>query len=155
MPADIDLHFLEEAYKEAQRAFEKNEVPIGAVIVKDNSIIGRGHNLRITKKNALYHAEIVAIEDACKTTQNWRLDNSTIYITLEPCLMCVGAILQSRINKIVFGALDKKAGALISSCNALEICKQPFKVEYEYIEMEKCSNILTEFFKKLRGKNDK
>ncbi len=151
MNANLDTKFLEEAYKEALKAYNKNEVPVGAVIVKDNQIIGRGHNLRISKNNALYHAEIVAIEDACKNIGSWRLDNSTIYITLEPCLMCLGAILQSRINQIVFGALDKKAGVILSNCQILENCQQPFKIKYRYIEDDKCSTILKDFFKKLRS----
>jgi tRNA(adenine34) deaminase len=151
MNANLDTKFLEEAYKEALKAYNKNEVPVGAVIVKDNQIIGRGHNLRISKNNALYHAEIVAIEDACKNIGSWRLDNSTIYITLEPCLMCLGAILQSRINQIVFGALDKKAGVILSNCQILENCQQPFKIKYRYIEYDKCSTILKDFFKNLRG----
>ena len=112
-----DFFFLEEAYKEALKAYEKDEVPIGAVIVKEGKIIGSGHNRRIEKKNAIYHAEIVAIEEACKNTGNWRLDGCCIYVTVEPCVMCAGAIMQSRIDRVVFGARDEKGGAVISKYN--------------------------------------
>ncbi len=142
--------FIEEAYKEALKALEKDEVPVGAVIVKDNRIIGRGYNQRIIKNNALYHAEIVAIQNACKNVGNWRLDGSTIYITLEPCLMCVGAILQARISNVIFGALDEKGGAVLSKYTILDDKRLPFRVNYEYLKLEKCSDILTNFFKKKR-----
>ena len=142
--------FLEEAYKEALKALEKDEVPVGAVIVKDNKIIGRGYNQRITKNNALYHAEIVAIQEACANLGSWRLDGSSIFITLEPCLMCLGAILQARISNVIFGALDKKGGAILSQYTILDDKKLPFKVNYEYIELKRCSSILTEYFRKKR-----
>ena len=144
--------FLEEAYKEALKAYERGEVPIGAVIVKDGNIVGRGHNQRIEKKNALYHAEIVAIEDACRNIGNWRLDDCEIYISLEPCVMCAGAIMQSRIKKVIFGAKDEKGGAVVSKYNLFSDGKLPFKVEFEYIENKKCSEILKRFFKEKRAK---
>ena len=142
------IFFLKKAYEEALKAFKNNEVPIGAIIVKDNKIIGKGYNQRIIKRNSLYHAEIVAINDACKTINNWRLDGATIYITLEPCLMCLGAIMQSRIKKIIFGALDTKGGA-ISNCKD-RIDKFPFNIDILYIPSSECSNIIKEFFKKKR-----
>ncbi len=142
--------FLEEAYKEAIIAYEKGEVPVGAVVVKDNEIIGRGHNCRIERKNALYHAELVAIEEACKTLDNWRLDNCEIYITLEPCIMCAGAIMQARIKKVFFGAKDEKGGAVISKYTIFSDKKLPFNVEFEYLKDERCSDILKRFFKERR-----
>ncbi len=144
--------FLKEAYKEAVKAYEKGEVPIGAVVVKDGKVIGRGYNQRIEKKNALYHAEIVAIEDACRNIGHWRLDDCEIYITLEPCVMCAGAIMQSRIKKVIFGAKDEKGGAVISKYTLFSDSKLPFKVEFEYVEDKKCSEILKKFFKEKRAK---
>jgi len=147
-----DFFFLEEAYKEALKAYEKDEVPIGAVIVKEGKIIGSGHNRRIEKKNAIYHAEIVAIEEACKNTGSWRLDGCCIYVTVEPCVMCAGAIMQSRIDRVVFGARDEKGGAVISKYNLFSDNKLPFKVSYDFLKMDKCSDILKEFFRKKREK---
>ncbi len=144
--------FLKEAFKEALKAYEKGEVPIGAVVVKDGKVIGRGHNQRIEKKNALHHAEIVAIEDACRNIGNWRLDDCEMYITLEPCIMCAGAIMQSRIKKVIFGAKDEKGGAVISQYTLFSDNKLPFKVEFEYLEDKKCSEILKKFFKERRSK---
>ena len=144
--------FLKEAFKEALKAYEMGEVPIGAVVVKDGKVIGRGHNQRIEKKNALYHAEIVAIEDACKNIGNWRLDDCEMYITLEPCVMCAGAIMQSRIKKVIFGAKDEKGGAVVSKYTLFSDNKLPFKVEFEYLEDKKCSEILRKFFKERRAK---
>jgi len=146
-----DLYFLEKAYEEAVKAYEKDEVPVGAVIVKNDKIIGKGHNLRKKEKDPFLHGEICAIKDASKNLGNWRLDDSTIYVTLEPCLMCVGAILQSRIKRLVFGALDKKGGCVCSNLdiNSLNL---PFKLSYEYIPHEKSSQILKQFFKEKRKK---
>ena len=152
MQSDKDVLFLEEAYKEALKAYEKDEVPIGAVIVRNNQIIGRGHNLRINRGNAIYHAEIVAIEEACKNIHNWRLDGCSIYITVEPCVMCTGAIMQARINKVVFGAKDEKGGAVVSKAKLFDKGLFPFKVEYRYIEHSKSSQILRDFFRKKREK---
>lgn len=150
LPVRDNIFFLKEAYKEALKSFKLNEVPVGAVIVKDNKIIGKGFNQRIIKNNALYHAEIVAINEACKAVNSWRLDGATIYITLEPCLMCLGAILQSRIQNIIFGALDLKSGA-ISVCRT-DLKNFPFKINYQYIPVNECSNILKDFFKRKRKK---
>ena len=144
--------FLDLAYKEALKAREKGEVPIGCVIVKDNEVISKGHNLRIKKNNALYHAEIVAIEKACKKLKSWRLDECTLYTTLEPCLMCAGAIMQARIRKVIFSVIDEKSGCVISNIRAFDT-KLPFKVEYEYIPDDKAKELLKSFFKSLRGKS--
>ncbi len=147
-----DLFFLEKAYEEALKALNKDEVPVGAVIVKGGLIIGKGHNMRISENNPLLHAEISAIQDASKTLNSWRLDGTTMYVTLEPCMMCVGAIMQSRIDRVVFGALDKKGGCVCSNLDINRL-KLPFKIEYEYLEHEKSSQILKDFFKnKRKGK---
>ncbi len=126
-----------EALKEAKKAYAKKEVPVGAVIVKDDKIIARAHNLRETKKNVLAHAEILCIDKACKKLKSWRLDGCIMYVTLYPCQMCFGAIKQSRVEKVFFGALDS---------NTYEYDKDLF----EYIENNECSQILRDFFKELR-----
>ena len=145
--------FIDEAYKEALKAYSKDEVPVGAVIVKDGKIIGRGHNLRVSKSNALLHAEIVAIQDACKNINNWRLDGATLIVTNEPCVMCTGAIMQARISKVIFCSLNQKMGAILSNFNILDYHNLTFKTEYEYIYDERCSEILTEYFRRKRGSN--
>jgi tRNA(adenine34) deaminase len=144
--------FLDLAYKEALKAYEKGEVPIGAVVVKDGKVISKGHNLRISKKNPILHAEIVAIERAAKKLNNWRLDDCILYTTLEPCLMCTGAILQSRIKKVVFSAVDEKGGCVVSQYKIFEDNKLPFKVEYEIFKDERSSLLLKKFFKEKRQK---
>lgn len=144
--------YMKEAIKEAIKAQKIGEVPVGAVIVKDNKIITRGHNLRETKMNSLKHAEIIAIDKACKKLGNFRLEDCDLYVTLEPCLMCAGAIVQSRIRKVYFGAFDKKYGAVASVANAFEI-KSNHKVEYEHgVCIDECKNIIKDFFKELRNK---
>lgn len=109
--------FMKAALDEARQAFEQGEVPIGAVVVHDNVIIGRGHNLRETKQSVMAHAEILAIEAACQHLNSWRLEACTLYITLEPCPMCAGAIIQARIPKVIYGAKDFKHGAHTSQIN--------------------------------------
>ncbi|MBR6613459.1 MAG: tRNA adenosine(34) deaminase TadA [Clostridia bacterium] len=144
--------YMKEALKEAKKALAKDEVPIGAVIVLDDKIIARGHNLRETKMNSLKHAEIVVIDKACKKLSNFRLEKCELYVTLEPCLMCSGAIVQSRIKKVYFGANDEKYGAVTSVANAFEI-KSNHKVEFESgILKEECEKIIKDFFKELREK---
>ncbi len=146
-----------EALKEAKKAYLKEEVPIGAVIVKDGKVIARAHNLREKTNNAISHAEILAIEKACKKLNSWRLEDCTIYVTLEPCPMCLGAMMQARIKKVYYGALDKKNGAILSIGNMLDL-KTTWNLEHEYIECKECSEILTNFFKELRNSkkiNDK
>jgi len=144
--------YMKEALKEAKKAKKIDEVPIGAVIVKDDKIIARAHNLRETKMNSLKHAEIIAIDKACKKLSNFRLEECDIYVTVEPCLMCAGAIVQSRIRKVYFGTPDEKYGAVVSICDAFNI-KSNHKVELEQgILKEECENIVKEFFKELRAK---
>ena len=139
-----------EALLEAKKAAEENEVPVGAVIVKDGEIIARGRNMREKKQNPLSHAEIEAINEASKKLNSWHLDDCELYVTLEPCPMCTGAIINSRIKTVIFGAYDLKAGCMDSVIN---LCEYPFnhKVEiYGGICEEECAKILTEFFEKLR-----
>ncbi len=145
--------FMEAAYKEALKAYKKNEVPVGAVIVRDGKIIARGHNLRESKQNSLAHAEIIAIAKACKKIGFWRLDDVEIYVTLEPCPMCTGAIIQSRIPRLYFGALDKRNGSVISNLKMLDNV-YTHKVNYVYEQDLRFSQILTDFFKEMRSKKN-
>lgn len=132
---------------QAQKAFEKKEVPIGAVIAKGKDILAEAHNIKETSHSPTAHAEILAIQTASQKLSNWRLEECTLYVTLEPCLMCAGAILQSRISKVVIGALDPKAGAVISlyqTLNDPRLNHRP-KVVTKVLEQE-CSQILKDFF---------
>ena len=143
--------FMKEALKEAKKAYEKAEVPVGAVIVKDGKIIAKAHNLKETKTDTTKHAEILAIQKASKKLESWRLLDCEMYITLEPCSMCAGAIINSRIKKVYIGALDEKTGAAGSVLNLFEDYKFNHKVEVEKGVMQKeCENILKDFFKMLR-----
>ena len=143
--------FMKEAIKEAKKAYEKLEVPVGAVIVKDDKIIARAHNIKETKKDTTKHAEIIAIQKASKKLETWRLIDCEMYITLEPCTMCTGAIINSRIKKIYIGTMDEKTGACGSVLNLLEDYTFNHKVEMETgILRDACKNILQEFFKKIR-----
>ena len=143
--------FMKEALKEAKKAYDKLEVPVGAVIVKDGKIIARAHNLKETKFDTTKHAEILAIQKASKKLNSWRLLDCEMYVTLEPCSMCAGALINSRIKKVYIGANDEKTGAVGSVFNLLEDYTFNHKVEIESgILKEECENILTEFFKKLR-----
>ena len=153
----MEEKYMKEALKEAKKAYEKLEVPVGAVIVKDNKIIARAHNLKETKNDTTNHAEVLAIQKASKKLGAWRLNNCEMYVTLEPCSMCAGAIINSRINKIYIGALDEKTGAAGSVLNLFEDYKFNHKVEVEKgILKEECENILKNFFKELRKiKKDK
>ncbi|MDD3303350.1 MAG: nucleoside deaminase [Clostridia bacterium] len=143
--------FMQEAVKEAKKAYKKLEVPVGAVLVKDGVIIARGHNLRETKNNSLAHAELICINKACKKMGSWRLEDAEMYITLEPCAMCAGAIVQSRIKTIYIGAKDSKNGCVNSVCNLLEE-KTTATTNFEYLLEDECSNLLSRFFRELREK---
>ncbi|MGB9765883.1 MAG: nucleoside deaminase [Sulfurihydrogenibium sp.] len=147
----LEKKFIDLAIKEAEKALQKGEVPVGSVLVKDGKVIAKSHNQRISKNNALYHAEIVAIEKACKKLKSWRLDDCILYTTLEPCLMCAGAIMQARIKKVVFLAKDEKGGAIVSKYTVFDDKKLPFNVEYQYIHDERAEKLLKEFFKFLRN----
>ena len=143
--------FMEEALKEAKKAYKKLEIPVGAVIVKDGEIIVKAHNLRESKNSSIAHAEILAIEKANKKLNAWRLENCEMYITLEPCMMCMGAIINSRIKKIYIGTLDKKTGAAGSVFNLFEDYVFNHKVEIEKGILQKdCEQILKDFFRELR-----
>lgn len=142
--------YMIEAIKLAQKSAREEEVPVGAVVVCDGEIVGRGRNMREQVKNALMHAEIQAINEACKNLGGWRLWKCEMYVTLEPCPMCAGAIINSRIKKLVYGAYDAKSGSCKSVINLFNL---PFnhkpEIEEGFME-EECSSILKEFFKKLR-----
>lgn len=143
--------YMKEALKEAKKAYEKLEVPVGAVIVKDGKIIARAHNLKETKKDTTKHAEIIAIQKASKKIESWRLIDCDMYITLEPCSMCMGAIINSRIRKIYIGAMDEKTGACGSILNLNDDYTFNHKVEIELgIMKNECEDILKRFFKELR-----
>ena len=151
-----DEIFMKMAIEEALKAEELGEVPIGAIIVYKDEVIARGYNLRETKQNALGHAEVIVIEEACKVIDSWRLEETTLYVTLEPCPMCAGAIIQSRIPRVVYGAKDPKAGCGGSIYNLLQ--EEQFNhrcdVETGVLE-EECSRLLTNFFRALRLKKKK
>lgn len=141
------------ALKEAQKAKELGEVPIGCVIVKDDKIIARGHNLRETKNSPTAHAEIIAIEKAAKKLNSWRLLDTTMYITLEPCTMCSGAIIHARIPKVIYGSRDPRFGAHVSLINIFDN-KYNHEVDISGgVLEEECSEIIKTFFKDLRNKN--
>ena len=143
--------FMKEALKEAKKAYEKLEIPVGCVIVKDNKIIARAHNLKETKFDTTKHAEIIAIQKASKKLKSWRLNECEMYVTLEPCSMCAGAIINSRIKKLYYGNKKKKTGAVGSVFNLLKDYKFNHDVEIESGILENdCRNILKEFFKNLR-----
>lgn len=142
--------YMKEALKRAKAAYKDGETPVGAVIVKDGKVIASGRNYREKRKNALCHAEIVAINRACKRLGSWRLADCDIYVTLEPCPMCAGAIINSRIRRVVYGASDGKAGSF-GSLTDLSAIPYNHKPEIVGGVMEKeCGGILTEFFKELR-----
>ena len=146
-----DTVFMKEALRQARLAYEKNEVPVGAIIVKDGVIISKGYNLRETNGSAISHAEICAIENACKALGTWRLDECILYVTLEPCPMCSGAIINSRIKRVVYGAKDNLAGCCGS---VLNVNNYPFNHSFEIIGGildTECSTLLSDFFKEKRN----
>jgi len=145
-----DLEFMDEALTLARQAAEEGEVPVGCVIVRGNEIVGRGRNRREKDKSALAHAEIEAIGEACRNLGGWRLWECTLYVTLEPCPMCAGAIINARIPRVVYGASDKKFGAAQSVCSlfAMDFNHHP-KVE-SGIREDEAAALMTEFFQKLR-----
>lgn len=150
MTSNFNIKFMEEAYKMALEAFDEGEVPVGAVIVRNGEIVATGRNKREKSKNALLHAEIDAINNACNTLGGWRLWNCEIYITLEPCPMCAGAIINAHIPEVYFGAYDLKNGSCGTITNLFEM-PYNFKPNCTGGIMEKeCSELLKSFFKKLR-----
>lgn len=151
-----DEIYMKEALRQAKKAWALAEVPIGCVIVQNEKIIARGYNRRNTDKNTLSHAELNAIRKASKVTGDWRLEDCTMYITLEPCQMCAGAIVQARVGRVVIGAMNPKAGCAGSILNLLEMQEFNHQVEVERgVLKDECSAMLTEFFKELRLKKKK
>ena len=143
--------YMELAFKEAQKAFQEDEVPVGCVIVKDEKVIAKAHNKKEKKNSALFHAEIECINKATKKLNNWNLKGCEMYITLEPCMMCTGAIINSRIDKVYFGCKDPKGGSLVSNIKIKDIKMLNHYPEIEEGIMEKeCSEILKQFFKNKR-----
>ena len=152
----MDERYMREALKEARKAAEKLEVPVGCVIVKDGKIIARAHNQKEMKFDTTKHAEIIAIQKASRRLQSWRLLDCEMYVTLEPCTMCAGAMINSRIKKVYIGAEDDKTGAVGSVFNLFEDYTFNHKVEFEKgILREECENILKDFFVKLREMKSK
>jgi len=148
-----DEKYMKEAIRQAKKAYALGEVPIGCVIVYDGKIIGRGYNRRTIDKNVLAHGEIIAIRKACKKMGDWRLEDCTMYVTLEPCQMCSGAIVQSRMKKVVIGCMNPKAGCAGSVLNLLQEEKFNHQVEMEIgVLSDECSQMMKQFFQELREK---
>lgn len=153
---NIQEKYMREALKQAKKAYALGEVPIGCVIVHKGKIIGRGCNRRNTDKNTLSHAEITAIRKASKVIGDWRLEGCTLYVTLEPCQMCAGAIVQARIPEVVMGCMNPKAGCAGSILNILEMPEFNHQVTvFRGILEQECSNLLKTFFTELRARNKK
>lgn len=152
MIMNSDEKFMRLALEQAHLAYQIGEVPVGAVVVKDGEIVGTGYNRRETDKNAVAHAELLAIDDACKRLGGWRLWECELYVTLEPCPMCAGAIINSRIKRLIYGASDKKAGSVESVVRMFDL---PYNHKPPYIAgvlEEECSQILKSFFKEMRSR---
>ena len=148
-----DESFMKQAVKQAKKAYDKLETPIGCVIVHEDKIIARGYNKRNMKKNTLAHAEILAINKASKVLGDWRLEDCTMYVTLEPCPMCAGAIVQARIPRVVIGSMNPKAGCAGSVLNLLQQDGLNHQVEVtKGVLAEECSGLMTSFFRELRKK---
>ncbi|UKS65385.1 tRNA adenosine(34) deaminase TadA [Rossellomorea marisflavi] len=148
-----DERFMIEALKEAGKAAAIQEVPIGAVVVLGDEIIGRGHNLRETTQNAVTHAEMLAIQEACERIGTWRLEGAELYVTLEPCPMCSGAIILSRVEKVIYGAKDPKAGCVGTLMNLLDDERFNHQcVVVPGVMEQECGGMLSSFFKDLRAR---
>lgn len=151
-----DERYMKQAIKLAKKAWKIEEVPIGCVIVYDGKVIGRGYNRRTTDKNPLAHAELIAIKKASKKMGDWRLEDCTLYVTLEPCQMCSGAIVQARVKRVVVGCMNPKAGCAGSILNLLQVDRFNHQVELETGVLEdECSEMMKTFFKELREKRKK
>ncbi|WP_326911384.1 tRNA adenosine(34) deaminase TadA [Sedimentibacter sp. MB31-C6] len=147
----MDEKFMSEALIEAYKASELKEVPIGAIIVKDGKIVGRGYNQKETLKDATLHAEISAIKDACRNLGGWRLPGCSMYVTLEPCPMCAGALINARVEKLIIGARDFKSGACGSILNIVQMDELNHNIDVKFgVLEEECSKVLKDFFKELR-----
>lgn len=148
---DTDAKYMKEAIRQAKKAYAIGEVPIGCVIVRDGKIISRGYNRRTIDKNTLAHAELAAIKKASKKLDDWRLEGCTMYVTLEPCQMCAGALVQSRIDRVVVGCMNPKAGCAGSILNLLQMPEFNHQVELETgVLEEECSQMMKNFFRELR-----
>lgn len=148
---DTDAKYMKEAIRQAKKAYAIGEVPIGCVIVRDGKIISRGYNRRTIDKNTLAHAELAAIKKASKKLDDWRLEGCTMYVTLEPCQMCAGALVQSRIDRVVVGCMNPKAGCAGSILNLLQMPEFNHQVELETgVLKEECSQMMKDFFRELR-----
>ena len=155
MPS-VDEKYMKEAIKQARKAYAIGEVPIGCVIVYQDKIIGRGYNRRTIDKNTLAHAELIAIKKASKKMNDWRLEECTMYVTLEPCQMCSGAIVQSRMTRVVVGCMNPKAGCAGSILNLLQMEEFNHQVELTTgVLGEECSQMMKSFFKELRESKKK
>lgn len=153
IPVEEQEKFMREALRQAKKAYKIGEVPIGCVIVQDGKIIARGYNRRNTDKNTLAHAELAAIRKASKKTGDWRLEDCTMYVTLEPCQMCAGAIVQSRLKRVVIATMNPKAGCAGSVLNLLQMEAFNHQVEITRgVREEECAALLSDFFRKLRQK---
>lgn len=147
-------HYMKQALKQAQKAYEKEEIPVGAIIVKNHKIIAKAYNEKEYKQDTTKHAEILAIQKASKKLKSWRLTDCEMYVTLEPCSMCAGALIQARIKKVYIGTMDKKTGACGSVLNLLKDYTFNHKVEIETgLLQPECEQIIKKFFKQLRQKN--
>jgi tRNA(adenine34) deaminase len=154
--AAMDAAYMSLALEEAKKALEKDEVPVGAILVwEGKGVVARTHNTRESGKNALGHAEISAIDAACKALGGWRLHKATLYVTLEPCLMCTGAILSARIKRVVYGAPDPKAGGMGGLCDLREVGFPHTSEVVAGVAEEKCKALLDEFFVRLRERKKK
>lgn len=153
---NIDEKYMKEAIRQAKKAYAIGEVPIGCVIVYEDKIIGRGYNRRTTDKNTLAHAELIAIRKASKKMGDWRLEGCTMYVTLEPCQMCSGAIVQSRMSRVVVGCMNPKAGCAGSILNLLQMEEFNHQAELETgVLGDACSQMMKTFFKELRESKKK
>ena len=148
-----DEYYMLEALKEAKKAYDIEEIPIGSVILKDGVIIGRGYNQKETKKDATLHAEIIAIKEACENLGGWRLIDCTMYVTLETCSMCAGALINARVDRLVIGAKDKKTGACGSIMDIVNDDRLNHQIDTNFgVLEEECSSIIKDFFRMLRSK---
>ncbi|MDO5695717.1 MAG: tRNA adenosine(34) deaminase TadA [Eubacteriales bacterium] len=155
-PEAEDLRFMREAYRQAKKSLANDDVPVGCVIVRNGEIIARAYNRRVKDANVLHHCEILALKKACKRAGDWRLEGCTVYITLEPCPMCAGALVQARVDRVVIGAVNPKAGCGGSVMNLLAEPKFNHQavVETGVLEAE-CSALISDFFRKLRRRHEK
>lgn len=149
------MDYIDICLKEAEKAKKKKEVPIGAIIVKGEKIIASGHNMREKSQNALHHAEIIAINKACKKLKSWRLDGCEMFVSLEPCPMCAGAILNARLDKVTILCLDENHGAVTSKYHLLDDNILNHKTTVEVVETQKSKELIQTFFKSIRKKREK